>query len=197
MAFCTECGANVPDGVKFCTGCGSPMKLPAAAPPTPEPQAASTQAAVTVMEPIPQPAPQPSPPPQPVAPPPQQTYYQPPAAPQPQVYTPAAPAEIPPTGKFGVMSVLAYIGTMILFALPFIGWLACIIMAFAPKNQNLRNFSRAMLVFLILGLILSVIAYFVIVGFIEGMYGVIKEATGATGEFSDLGSFWDLINMAG
>ena len=26
MAHCTECGTNVPDGVKFCSGCGKPIR---------------------------------------------------------------------------------------------------------------------------------------------------------------------------
>lgn len=28
MAFCTNCGQQVADGVKFCTACGSPMNAP-------------------------------------------------------------------------------------------------------------------------------------------------------------------------
>ncbi len=40
MAFCTKCGAQVPDGTAFCTTCGSPMAAaaPQAAPqPAPQP----------------------------------------------------------------------------------------------------------------------------------------------------------------
>ena len=32
MAFCTNCGAQVPDGTKFCTDCGTKIEQPAAAP---------------------------------------------------------------------------------------------------------------------------------------------------------------------
>ena len=35
MAYCTKCGTQVADGVKFCTSCGSPM---GAAQPQPQPQ---------------------------------------------------------------------------------------------------------------------------------------------------------------
>ncbi len=46
MAYCTKCGTQVADGVKFCTSCGSPMSAT-------QPQTASQQAAVR-----PQPQPQ-------------------------------------------------------------------------------------------------------------------------------------------
>ena len=61
MAFCTHCGAQIPDGAKFCTSCGTPVAAPQAAPRTAQapPQRPAAQAA-----PIP-PAPQPAPPPKP------------------------------------------------------------------------------------------------------------------------------------
>ncbi|MCR4780714.1 MAG: zinc ribbon domain-containing protein [Ruminiclostridium sp.] len=36
MAFCTKCGAQVPDGTAFCTTCGSPMAVAGAAPQQPQ-----------------------------------------------------------------------------------------------------------------------------------------------------------------
>ena len=32
MAFCTHCGAKLPDGAKFCTTCGTPIAAPTANP---------------------------------------------------------------------------------------------------------------------------------------------------------------------
>lgn len=57
MAYCTKCGTQVADGVKFCTSCGSPMGAaqPQAAPQQPQPQAAQPQpqyAPVYTEEPI-------------------------------------------------------------------------------------------------------------------------------------------------
>jgi Na+/phosphate symporter len=49
---------------------------------------------------------------------------------------------------------------MILFAIPLIGWLACLITAFAAGNKNKRNFARATLFFMIIGLIFLACAYF-------------------------------------
>lgn len=36
MAYCTKCGTQVAEGVKFCTSCGTPMGV--AQPPQPQPQ---------------------------------------------------------------------------------------------------------------------------------------------------------------
>lgn len=52
MAFCTNCGTNVPDGIKFCTSCGTPMSVQAQPQAPPPPQQTYVQ---------PQPAPQPPP----------------------------------------------------------------------------------------------------------------------------------------
>ena len=83
--FCTNCGAQVPDGSKFCTRCGSPIAAaPASAPtpvppapapepvvpsvPTPEPiPAPPTPEQVAAPEPVVTPAPEPAPAPEPVA----------------------------------------------------------------------------------------------------------------------------------
>ena len=79
--FCTNCGAQVPDGSKFCTHCGSPIAAapaPAPAPvpsaPAPAPAPAPEPVATPAPEPIPAPpmpeqaaAPEPAPVPEPVA----------------------------------------------------------------------------------------------------------------------------------
>jgi hypothetical protein len=44
MAFCTRCGAQIPDGAKFCTSCGAPVAAPAANP-TPRPASRPAQTA--------------------------------------------------------------------------------------------------------------------------------------------------------
>ena len=45
MAYCTKCGTQVADGVKFCTSCGSPMGAaqPQAAPQQPQQQTSQPQ----------------------------------------------------------------------------------------------------------------------------------------------------------
>ena len=150
MAFCTGCGANIPDDLKFCTSCGKSAEQNQVASP-PKPQA---------------------------------------AAPPPNV-TPQKNA------NHAVMSVGAYIGTMLLFCIPLLGWLICLIMAFAAKNLNRRNFARAMLVFLIIGIVISVICYFVFTwiwsNVIDYFNEVVSEATG--GLTTELGGFSDLMDL--
>jgi amino acid transporter len=188
MAFCTECGANVPEDLKFCTECGAAMGAangvgPAPVVPAPAPQA----------QPFAEPArPQTQPQPQPQQPPP--AYYAPPAQ-----TAPGFDGEPPRGGKYAVMGVGAYIGTMILFCIPVVGWLACIIMAFAAKNRNRRNFARAMLVFLIVGIVLSVALYFVFNwvwdAASEYLRQYINDATG--GAVDDFGGLGDLGGLGG
>jgi amino acid transporter len=112
--------------------------------------------------------------------------------------------EPPKGGPYSVMGVGAYIGTMILFCIPLLGWIICIIMAFAAKNLNRRNFARAMLVFLIIGLVLSVVLYFVFSwvwdAATEYIQQSVDEAVGGAagdlglgGETGGLGGLLDLL----
>lgn len=74
--FCTNCGAQVPDGSKFCTHCGSPIAAAPAPAPAPVPPAPAP-------EPVVPSAPEPAPVPEPVA------------APVPEPPTPEPPASAP------------------------------------------------------------------------------------------------------
>ena len=77
MAFCINCGSQVPDGAKFCANCGTPVaSIPAPAPapvpepiPEPIPEPVVAPAPEPIPEPIPEPvaAPIPEPIPEPVA----------------------------------------------------------------------------------------------------------------------------------
>ena len=55
MAYCTKCGTQVADGVKFCTSCGSPMR---AAQPQPQPQPQQQAQQAYAQQPYTQPQPQ-------------------------------------------------------------------------------------------------------------------------------------------
>ena len=127
MAYCTKCGTQVADGVKFCTSCGSPMRAaqPQAAPQQPQPQAA-------------QPQPQPQ----------QQAYAQQPyAQPQPQ-YAPVYTEEPISTGT--------YIGIFFLLMLPVINLILLIVWACGGCNKkNKTNLSRALLVWMLIGALIG------------------------------------------
>ncbi|MCI5950046.1 MAG: zinc ribbon domain-containing protein [Coriobacteriaceae bacterium] len=56
--FCTNCGAQVPDGSKFCTHCGSPIAAAPAPAPAPVPPAPAPE---PVVPPVPEPVPAPEP----------------------------------------------------------------------------------------------------------------------------------------
>lgn len=43
MAYCTKCGTQVAEGVKFCTSCGTPMGAAQQPQPQPQPQQTYTQ----------------------------------------------------------------------------------------------------------------------------------------------------------
>ena len=87
----------------------------------------------------------------------------------------AYPADIrpPKTSQYAQVGVLNYIGLMILYAIPLIGWISCIIMAFAARNRNIRNYARAVLILTIIGIILAVIGYVTVAWvFMEMLDGV-------------------------
>lgn len=172
--FCTECGKEIADGIAFCTECGTPApKEEAAQQPVKEPVTATVTAQVAQAPAQPQPSYQ-----QPA----QQSYQQ-------QTYAPtAAPQEIKPKGgKYGVVGTGAYFGLMLLFAIPVIGWIACIIMAFAPKNENIKHFAKAMMIWIIIGIVLSVAAYFVFRWLSGSITDYINQMTdGAFGDWKDI-----------
>jgi len=136
MAYCTKCGTQVADGVKFCTSCGSPMGVAQsqAAPQQPQQQAAQ-----------PQPQPQQQT---------QQVYAQQPyVQPQPQ-YAPASPAvytEEP-------ISTGGYIGIFFLLMIPVVNLICLIVWACGGCNKkNKTNLSRAMLVWMLIGALITAI----------------------------------------
>ena len=190
MAFCTECGTEVSADVRFCTVCGKSMSeelapaLSMAAAPATDVPAAPTPP--TYSE-----APPPPPPPPPHEP--WQSYAPPPSYTPPPVFN---GEEKPPSGsRYSVLGTGAYFGLMILFNIPFIGWICCIVMAFAVQNQNLRNFARAKCIFLIIGVALSIIAVIAFSLMFNEMMDYVNDAGG--GIFREFGNLEDLFKFVG
>ena len=167
--FCTECGKEIADGVAFCTECGT--KAPA------DPVSATTETVTEVKETkVETPA---------VHTPSAQNNYQAQqtyTAPQ-TAYAPPAPD---PTSK--VVGTGAYFGLMLLFALPIIGQIACLIMAFAPKNKNIKHFARAQLIWMVIAIVLIGILVALLSVLTNTLMDFIKESTG--GEFSNWGDIF-------
>ena len=86
---------------------------------------------------------------------------------------------------------------ILLFSIPAIGWIICLVMAFASKNQNRRNFSRATLVFLIAGLILAVVLFLILQwAWIAVSANLDQLISGATGGItSELDGFKDFADF--
>ena len=79
-----------------------------------------------------------------------------PAAPQPvyqtqQTYTPSAPAAQP-------VSTAYYFWMMLLFAIPVVGLIVCLVTAFSGDDTSRKNFSRAVLIWIVVGAVLAVVA---------------------------------------
>ena len=166
--FCTECGKEIEAGVAFCTECGTKAPAdPATATTETVTEAKDTQVETPVVHT-----------------PPAQSYQ------AQQTYTQPAPD---PTSK--VVGTGAYFGLMLLFAIPIIGQIACIIMAFAPKNKNIKHFARAMLIWMVIGIIIAALVIGGIVLLVNTFSDYIAEVTG--GEFNGLGDLFEQFQNGG
>ena len=168
---------------KFCTQCGSEIR---------DGIAFCTNCGAKVEQDIPTPQVMPEmqpstrPVPQPAAPP----------APQ---YTPApqAKAEIPADKT---VSTGTFFGLMFLFSLPILGWLICLIMAFASKNKNIKHFARAMLIWLIIAMVVGALIGIAINALINSITPYLEQAMGELGQIGssgDLGELTELIEQFG
>ncbi|MBO4873366.1 MAG: zinc ribbon domain-containing protein [Lachnospiraceae bacterium] len=154
--FCTNCGSPIEEGTLFCPECG--QKVPVEEVPASNFVAAAA-AAVPPVEPAPV---QPSyVPPVPPAAEPAPAPVQPKAEPAAEVFTHESelgtvtnePAVNSPVVKTGT-----YFWLMLLFAIPVLGLIVMIIMACAARNKNLKHWVRALLIWILVGLIASLIA---------------------------------------
>lgn len=165
MAFCTKCGNQVPDGVKFCTLCGAPIQQPAVEQqPVQSPPVQSSPVQSSPVEPPPTVIPsQPEYAPQPM----RQPLREQPAA----VYT-----EEP-------ISTGGYVGIFLLLMLPVINIICLIIWACGGcRKVNKRNMARAMLIWMIIGAVLSGILFLIITLFFASELDSLKELATDLGE---------------
>ena len=168
---------------KFCTDCGSEIRDGIAFCTN---CGAKAEQAKTAPQQMPEMSPAPRPAPQPAAPPvPQYT-----PAPQPK-------AEIPADKT---VSTGTFFGLMFLFSLPILGWLICLIVAFAAKNQNIRHFAQAMLIWLVIALVVGALIGLAINALINSVTPYLEQAMGELGSIGnsgDLGELTELIEQFG
>lgn len=102
-----------------------------------------------------------------------------------------------PNGGAAVVGTGYYFGMMLLFAVPVIGWILCLVTAFTSKNPNKKNFAKAMLIWLVIGIILSVAMFFIIqwasTMVMEYVNTYVGEMTG--GMMGELGSLGELAEL--
>ena len=140
--FCENCGKNLPDGAKFCNGCGAKTELV---------QPAYAAAA--------EPAPA-----RPV--PPAQTAY----APQ-QTYTPQPPAYSGQPGS-EPLRVGQYIGMLLLMFVPILSVILLFMWSFGSSvNLNKKYFARAILIVSAIGIVLSIIFSTALIGIVGELFG--------------------------
>lgn len=94
-----------------------------------------------------------------------------------------------PEAQSKTVGMGTYFLLMLVFALPVIGLIACIIMSFAPSNKSIKNYARATVIWTIISLVLVVAL--VIVGFAFGEAFV--EYINQT-DIQDMGEFGDTLN---
>lgn len=158
--YCANCGEENADSATFCTECGTPIS---------EKEAKTEQKETD--------AKQKTPAPQDAAKPNQAAYA---AAYQVQANS------MPETS--GIVSAGYFFGMMFLYSIPVVGWLVCLITAFAPKNRTKKNFAKAVLIWLVIGLVLSVIGYFVARGFFSMLTGYLNNGFGS--QFIEFSGFF-------
>ncbi len=178
---CPKCGTPYRPGVQFCTECGTRRaQSPAAAPVNPNPANANPihQANANPVNPNPanaNPVHQANANPvnpnpananpihqanaNPVNPNPVHANPAPMGVPYTPAPVAAAEDDMPRGGAYGVVSTGAFFWLDVLFKLPGLGWLFCIILSFAPKNYNIKHFARSKLVVLVIALICAGLAY--------------------------------------
>ena len=67
------------------------------------------------------------------------------------------------------VSFWSYLGMILLFSIPVIGWIVCIVFMFAPKNKSKKNYARAAMTWMVLQLISLVLVLSLAISLIGAM----------------------------
>ena len=66
----------------------------------------------------------------------------------------------PPKGSvFAPVGIFTYLGLLILYNIPLIGWIFCIVLAITARNRNIRNYSIALIILAVIGIGLTILGF--------------------------------------
>ena len=168
---------------KFCTDCGSEIRDGIAFCTN---CGAKAEQAKTAPQQMPEMSPAP------------RTTPRPTASPAPQYTSAPQPKAAVPADK--TVSTGTFFGLMFLFSLPILGWLICLIVAFAAKNQNIKHFARAMLIWLVISLVVGALIGLAINAFINSITPYLEQVMGelsGIGNSGNLGELTELLEQFG
>ncbi len=109
-----------------------------------------------------------------------------------ELMTAEATEELPQDKSKDIVGFWTFLGLALLFAIPVIGWIACAVMMFVPKRRSLKNYARASMVWIIVGILLVVAVYFALQAVENYVIQFINESMG-----SHLESVNDVIGLVG
>jgi len=96
----------------------------------------------------------------------------------------------------GTVGAGYFFGMILVYAIPIVGWIVCILTALKGKHQTKKNFAKAMMIWLIIGLILSLIMGAVITWLGTLLIDYINEMAAAElGTTGEIGELQDLLNQ--
>ena len=158
--FCTRCGTEIPENGSFCPDCGARQEAVSAETARPA-EAIQTQTYA------------------------KQSYQQ---YQQSQNYYAKQNSVSADGNTAPVVSTAAFIGYMLLFALPLAGFIICIVMAFSASNENIKHYARAILI-----IELIAVALIVLIALIAVAVGVSVFSAGYS--HYNYGNYYSILNM--
>lgn len=100
---------------------------------------------------------------------------------------------VPPNTDTKPVSTGGYFGLIFLFSLPVVGFVICIITALAVKNKNIKNFAKAMLIWTVIGIVLTAVIVGIFVLLADTLVPYLNEVTG--GEITEFEEAFRELNQ--
>ena len=101
----------------------------------------------------------------------------------------AAPAAAPKNETVGFW---AFLGLIVLFAIPIVGFIACIVFMFAPEKKSMKNYARAMMTWMVVNVLTTALIVSLLFSALgAALLPAINDSLGT--EFE---SFGEVIRMA-